>query len=197
MSEIESNIRHLRVLNSPIRLQILTYLRAFGSRTVSEIAEWIGIEDHLLYYHLGQLAKAEFVEIDGTRPGATKPETIYRAKKRLRVAGPYSQNEVWRKDVAKNVAQVLRIAAREYESALEAYPETASETCSLHRMTARLTSARRAELRQKINELADWIRENEDESGDSYTATFVVSNLAKRTNVVWENDSRRTANRRE
>ncbi|MBS1717454.1 MAG: helix-turn-helix transcriptional regulator [Armatimonadetes bacterium] len=177
MNEMPLGLRQLRALNNPVRIELLTLLRSSEPLTAAQIAARLGIEEHLIYYHLAQMTEVGLIQKSGARPGSTKPETLYAAGPPSRMEGLDYEDEQTRREITKNVSTVLSTAAKEYAKAIEVRRQKADEECSLFRLTAMLSEDERRELSAKLREITAWLHERQQGDGNKYSVTIAISSL--------------------
>src|SRR5215212_10817955 len=64
------DVKGLRALAHPVRVQLVGLLRRFGPSTATRLAERLGVNSGTASYHLRQLGAAGFVEEDTGRGNA-------------------------------------------------------------------------------------------------------------------------------
>lgn len=71
--------KKLRILASPLALQILNALQGQAEATAAEIAEQVARPREVIYYHLRRLVEAGFIREVGQRATTRRPVNVYRA----------------------------------------------------------------------------------------------------------------------
>ena len=169
----------LKTLNSPIRVELMTALRANGPSSVADLAEYMGKQEHLLYYHLNRLVAVGLVKNDDLRPGTTRPESIYVATNFGTVQDLDLEDNEIRSEVVRNIQTVLKASTKEYCHAVEVRRNASFDDCTLARLVCSLSAERKAELNQRVTELRKWILESSDEGGEKHSFTIAITPLDK------------------
>ena len=169
----------IRALYSPIRLDIMTSLRAYGDATAGEIAARVRIDEHLLYYHLRCLTKVDLVTIAGQRAGSTKPETIFSARAPGSTSELDMRDEATRNEVKRNVHTILKAAAREYCDATDIHFNDHRDDFLLVRRSASLSAEKRKEFIELVDKLTMLLNEQSEPGGEAFGLTLVMSPLSQ------------------
>jgi predicted ArsR family transcriptional regulator len=168
----------LKALNSPIRIELMTALRASGPSSVADLAEYMGKQEHLLYYHINRLVAVGLVKVDELRPGTTRPESIYAATNFGTVQDLDLEDDAIRSEVVRNIQTVLKTSTKEYCQAVEARRNASFEDCTLARLVCSLSPERKAELNSRITEIRQWILGSTDEGGEKHSFTIAITPLS-------------------
>lgn len=172
-------VEQIRTLNNPLRLEILTLLRAEGPLTAAEMGQKLDKDELLLYYHLKRLSAAGLIFTSGSKQTATKPETVFRAGQPAMVENIDLNDDANRRELKRNVETILRAASREYGAAIDDLLNDSFDECTLMRLSFSLTEEDYNELRKRLFKLADWVRKR-PRSGAKYTFTLAVAPLPRK-----------------
>ncbi|MBS1708577.1 MAG: helix-turn-helix transcriptional regulator [Armatimonadetes bacterium] len=171
-------VEQLRALNNPVRLQILTSLRANGPATVGELAGRLALQEHLLFYHVKLMASCGLLRPIGTRPTSTKPVNVYAAKAPGTAAGLDYNDPGVREAVCRNVTTVMRTAAKEYEAAAARQPDAMDDKSAMMRVSIRIAPDCRDELNARMKALTTWLADQRDDNGEAFSLTMLLTPLS-------------------
>lgn len=107
----------IRLLQSPVRQDILDSLSASGPCTIAELAALLGLPADALYYHIRKLKEAGLVHAEGRDREARGAETYALPAERMRLE--YDLEPEGRAAIADVIAAALRSASRDFTAALE------------------------------------------------------------------------------
>lgn len=169
-------LRHLRVLQSPVRHEVWAALVEAGPCSVSELAERMGRSPASLYYHVHRLAGSGLVEELGQRSAATRPETVYRAHDWIRLRPESEWTGAYRRAQAKLHGSSLRLMGRRISSYLEGggRGEGSEGDFVVRQYRIRATASHRRRLRRGIEALDELIREIGDSDAGEPTSVMIV-----------------------
>jgi DNA-binding transcriptional ArsR family regulator len=169
----------LRALSNPTRLEIHTSLRLDGPATAKDLAGRMGVDELGLYYHL-RLLNSKGILVAKSRPGATKPETIYAVESRFLVEDLDFNNQKNLLEQCRNVDSLLRAASKEYRSSAQVLRNEFHDRSFVGRLAVRLNRTNEKELRRRLRELSAWLDENASPKGDKYSVSLFVVPLAEK-----------------
>ena len=168
---IKINRDQIRVLSNATRLEIHTSLRTDGPATAKDLAERLGQDEMRLYYHLRLLDDNGLLTTQ-TRPGATKPETVYSVTARFLVEDFDLTDKKNLEEQCRNVDSLLRRVSREQREAATTLRNAMHDHSSIGRLAVRLDKKNFKELRRKLKELSEWLDDNNKPSGERYSFSF-------------------------
>jgi len=119
-------IDQLRVLASPVSIEIIHALRGGGPATVAELGPRLGREASSLHYHIRKLTCVGFVHETGTRRSGARTEAIHDVVADGFCGPSVPKNPKRRKLANDAVASLLRLATRNFAQASER-PDALSE----------------------------------------------------------------------
>ena len=102
-----------RVLASPVRREIWSYLRGQGPHTVAEIAKGMGRSQTSLYAHVEMMIRTGVIEQSGSKRSGKRHAAIYRAAVSENDIAYDGKNSQSVKASARYAAAVMRRANRE------------------------------------------------------------------------------------
>ena len=180
------DVESLRAISDPTRLRILETMvqRQDPPWSVKELAAEIGVPQTRLYHHVEQLLERDLIRAVERRIVSGIIETRYRVvarsfqlDRRLFAGDSRGTRQVVLHDT---LVAVFDTARNEIEEAIrtgvidtgEEAPE--ERRVMLSRGLARLTPARAAELRRRLQALEDEFGEDVDPDGEAYGLVFAV-----------------------
>jgi len=111
--------RQLRVLTSPIAIEVVESLQAHGPSTVTQIGTRLGRRANSLYYHVTKLVDAGLIRKVGQRQSGARTQAVYDVVSQ-RITGKTVPKQRRLRDLTvRAVAATLRHAARDFERASE------------------------------------------------------------------------------
>lgn len=170
-----SRIDQLQAIVSPVRQEILTILEEFEQFAVRELAEHLGRPVESVYYHVHQLVKVGLVESVGSRPGTTRPETLYQVVARRLSVDRENPSPRYQQVLKKAVHSALLFADRLAQRAFDddrgvlGGPDA---NFQVRQRSARLSKSKLRELAAMLAEVDRFLVENNDLSTEtSYVVT--------------------------
>ncbi len=166
-------LARLRATNSPIRLEVLDCLKEFGAQSADELASHVDKDERLIYYHLRELIAAGLIYVSGSRPTATRPESLFAARD-LNWMGDLDLSEVAvRKQVRKNVQAILSAAGEDHATTVDELQNESQTACTVERVICRVSPSKRAEFGRRLDELKSWLLDDRDPEGEKYAFTII------------------------
>jgi DNA-binding transcriptional ArsR family regulator len=149
------NREQLACFESPVKASIIAALRALGPSSARELSQLTGGSTGALYHHLRRLMAVGLVRVAEVRPAETRPEAVYElTAPEFYMRGAVGDQE-YRLSVFRSAKNILRLAQRQYENALEhveVNPEL-EEAMRFNFMSARLSRENLAKLRADMEAL--------------------------------------------
>jgi hypothetical protein len=149
---------------------------------VGEIADLLEWKAESLYYHVKALQGAGLVRRQGERHAGRKTEALYEAVAPDIVLDPENRTLSYLEAVWDVYRASLRACERDLQRALfhEREGEGPRQNTLLHQVTVRLDPAKAQQLRAMINEVVQFLAENEDREGtESVSLTTIVSRFPR------------------
>jgi DNA-binding transcriptional ArsR family regulator len=136
----------LRVLASPVRIEIVGALQAYGSMAIRELAEKLARPADGLYHHVRELEKAGIVRIERTQRTGKRDEAVYALTAERFGQAQTSTTPAMKEAIIEAAGAVLRLAGREVRRAVliqnTCDPREASATSKSALALARLSRQR-------------------------------------------------------
>jgi DNA-binding transcriptional ArsR family regulator len=175
----------LRVLASPVRLEILEWVGAGADCGVAELARRMGRKPSSLYHHVHLLVRAGFLAERGRRRSGAREEVLYGlVDDRVEVAGALRSRHATQA-LARMSAALLRRAQREVRAALGrpgALEKRRGHALLASRMTARLTPAALERVTALVLELQAVFRaQRKSTEGRLFALSAVLAPLTDRS----------------
>jgi DNA-binding transcriptional ArsR family regulator len=157
-----------RALADPLRVRLLEALW-LRPRSARELAEAEGVAAERLYYHLGQMEKAELIKIAEYRPlPGGKVERVYAA---ATIEPP--GDEATPQDLARFLDAVLQATRADVTGACMAREAGEQRRIGVHRTAVRLTATQRDELEAHLTRLLEEATNNQADDG-AWTRVLVT-----------------------
>jgi DNA-binding transcriptional ArsR family regulator len=181
------DVESLRAMADPTRLAILTTLMqpADGDLPVmsaKELAAHLGESQTKLYRHIRQLESAGLIRVAATRVVSGITEHRYQASQRDVSFGSSflrehaDESEAVMQAMMANFRQGFFAAFRDAERAPDVVPpEQAYRRPKLFAGGAKVSPAKAAELRSRLDEFLAWLDENFSEEPDGIRANLLVA----------------------
>ncbi|YAL84061.1 ArsR/SmtB family transcription factor [Dermacoccaceae bacterium W4C1] len=175
-SVVHPDVRALRAMSHPMRLQILGMLRRDGAATASGLAERLGLNSGATSYHLRQLAQAGLIAEDPER-GSARDRWWQPAHQSTQTSLKDESDPEQRAAtlafvhaaVAQQVADIQRADAERDDLPPDWLHATTNSDWGL-----RLTAQRARDLVEKVQAVLMAAMEEEDEQSNTDAETFVV-----------------------
>jgi hypothetical protein len=167
------------LFGSPLRLALVEQLGRDGERSVRDLAARLDRPADGLYFHVRKLQKIGVLVAGGQRPGARRPEQLYRLAAGRIGVDPRDASPAARSAAALGVMAVLRRSGREFVAAYgsgRAVTEGRRRELIALRVKTWLDGAARAELNRRIDALLGFLRRRADERrGTPCSLTLLVA----------------------
>lgn len=175
----------LRALTSPLRLELIGAVKEAGACSIRELAAQMGRPADGLYHHVRLLLKTGVLVEAETRKVGRRSEAVY-ALAAPRVAGVHRpESAASRRAVTKAASAALRLAAREFEAAIESGEASCAEGVSrmlAKRQTTWLTDAGLSELKDLLARVEELLSDGtRARDGRPYSLTMILSPLIRRS----------------
>lgn len=108
----------LKVLESPVTVDVLQAFRTAGPSTVAEVAQRIGRQSVSLHYHVRRLKSAGFLRVVDTKRSGARTQSIYDVTAKFFRYRNAPENPGMQKVVGDIVASLLRLAVRNFQAAI-------------------------------------------------------------------------------
>jgi hypothetical protein len=149
--------RQLRVLASPVCVEIIQALRSSGPATVAQMGPLLGRRSNSLHYHVAKLLGAGFLRKQGQRRSGARIEAAYAVTARAFIGETAPRDPELRRLTKRVVASLLRLANRNYARSLEggtALVETGpGRTLLVERHKAWLSPTELSRLNRHVEEI--------------------------------------------
>lgn len=162
------NREQIKCFESPVKATIIAALRSLKRASAKEISQVVGGNPNSLYQHLRQLIEVGLVTVAEVRPAETKPETVYElSAPEFFMKGAVGDQE-YRESVYRSARNILRLTQRHYERALGQLPASPDLEAAMrfNFVSARLSPARLAKLKQDMEDLLLDAMNSHDPDGD-------------------------------
>ncbi len=171
------SVDQLRCLVSPVRADLFEALRLAGKASIAELAETLERSPHSLYYHVRLMVKNDLFKVVYTRRVVARDEAVYEVVASRLGFMRGSQSPIYREQIIKALRLSLRKAEREHKAAQSAAAagNLDDEEIRMLRLQVRLSGPDAETLRRKLTELGLWAREREEDSGDLYSLTGLIT----------------------
>lgn len=172
----------MRILASPATLEVLEALQTRGPSSIAELGPAIGRKPNTLHYHIRKLLQNKLiVQVDSKRSGA-RTEAVYDVVANNLDGAHLMTDERFHQATIDAVASILRLAARNFRSALSAPTRIIhrgkQRNMLARRVKARLTRAQLAEVNALLDQLDDLLQANNASTrGTLHAVTIVVTPL--------------------
>jgi hypothetical protein len=167
------------LFGSPLRLALAEQFRHGGELSVRDLAARLEHPADGLYFHVRKLQKIGVLVAGSQRPGARRPEQLYRLAADRVGVDPRDTSRAARSAAMLGVMAVLRRSGREFVAGLRsgtAVTEGPRRELMAMRVKAWLDGAARVELNRRIDELIGFLdRRANTRSGAPYSLTLLVA----------------------
>lgn len=178
-----TDVATLKALADPLRLAILTALMGAGPRimSVKELAAELGEPQTKLYRHVKQLESAGLIRVAASRLVSGILEQRYQAcQTDLRLGPGLMRDEAAADDSAALVTVLLDQYRERFFAARAAAPGEDQPGPSFRRpvmtlATARVTQAKAAAIRDRLQEIIDELDQPDDDAEDSVPVDVLVA----------------------
>ncbi len=175
-----TSTKQLRSLKTPIRQQIIAAMAQLKTCSVSELAPHVGLAPESLYYHIKKLARAGLIRVNRERLSGKRLEKVYELVAPRILVDSRKRSKGFLDALGDLYGSVLRAAERDLRRTL-GHEKTLSggsrKTTDVRRLTARLDGRAAAKVRQKIDELMEFIADHDDEANTEIHSITTVFNL--------------------
>ncbi len=185
----------MRVLTSPVRIEIIGVFQSYGPLAIRELAEKLGRPMDGLYHHIRRLQKAGIVRLKETRRAYKRDEAVFELTADRFGHEAYPATPQLKRAVAKAATAMLRLTNRDYHRALAdegiakqwEQSEQAAGQPAVLRMSQQkswLTKQDLREVHRRIAEIESYLRERlHGKKGIPFALTTVLVPLVKRKRV--------------
>lgn len=177
-----------RVVASPVRREIWSYLKGHGPHTVSEIAKGMGRSQTSLYAHIEQMARSGVIEPAGSKRSGKRHAVIYKAGVTDSDIAYDPKNKLSVRASARYAAAVLRRANREVTDHLasgEAKTKGRARDTFILGGRTRLTKKQVADINSHIDAI-DKIVATGDQSGKGDLYAINIATCPVEDNYYYE-----------
>jgi len=172
----------LEVMASPVRHEIHQTVDLIGPCSVREIAGRMARQPETLYYHIHQMIEAGLlVVIDEQKVGRRVEKVLDVAGRPFRVA-PDRTDSRFLDSINRSVTARLRLAQRRVQTDVvseDAVRGGSFRSWRLEQNHARLNRENRKRLNRMLDEIVDFLRENDDPRGELILTTLVTSRVGR------------------
>ena len=169
-----------RLLASPLRAEIIGHLQTEGPLSIRQLATHLSLPASGLYHHVSLLAKAGLLLEQERRRSGRREEAVY-ALSAPRAAGGDARDPAGRAGIAAAAKTALRMAEREFASALDACPPGKRPGLRLSRQRVWLDDPALGKVLTLLARLEALLaRENRGRRGQLHVVTTVVVPVVKR-----------------
>lgn len=156
------NCEQMKILSSPISVEIIQAFKHGGELTVKDLSELLGRTSHSLHYHVRKLLKIGFIVKVGTQISGARTEAIYDVVASSFSAPAFSDDSEFQKLTNDGVAALMRLAVRNFNSAIK-HPDEICESgpkrnLNVVRHSGRLNAAQLSEVNLHLEELVKIFR---------------------------------------
>ena len=180
-----SRLDQIRALRSGERARIVQSLSLHGPSSVRDLATRMGRIPESLYYHVSELVRVGLVHRVGTRPTRNRKEALYDRVGPIAI-DPSQRSPAFLEAVGELYQSSLRATGRQLTRSLEEEHGRTGERVrqGLVQHSARLSPKAHRELRKRLDELIDFVIENEDPDEPEVTwVTFAYAATSDRRPV--------------
>jgi DNA-binding transcriptional ArsR family regulator len=108
----------MRVLASPVRIEIVGVFQSYGTLAISELADKLSRPMDGLYHHVRQLVRVGILRVARTRRVGKRDEAVYELTAERFGHEDRSNSPTMTQAIIASANAALRLAAREYERAM-------------------------------------------------------------------------------
>lgn len=177
-----TTLEQLELLSGDMRIRILQ--ASTKPATVAEIAEYLGVPNTRLYYHVNQLSEAGLLVHVDTRKSGARLEKVYRAV--ARKFGPSADLLEDIDDPVQAAKATVRVvidpAIPGLEAALARKFDGEEILMDIGRSMGRLTEAQVRDVQARLAEVVDMFNQRDtdfDTEGDTYVFTFAFNPVSE------------------
>lgn len=167
------------LFGSPLRLALVEQFQREGELSVSELAARLEHPADGLYFHVRKLLRIGVLVAGARRPGARRPEQLYRLAASQIGVDPSDTSPAARSAATLGVSAVLRRSGREFVAALRSgslVTEGPQRELMALRVKTWLDRAARIEFNRRIDGLIGFLHRRASERGGTpCTLTLLVS----------------------
>jgi len=167
-----------KVVASPVRREIWSYLRSQGPHTVSEIARGLGRSQTSLYAHVKMLDRSGVIKPTGSKRSGKRHATIYSSGVAESKLAYDKKNKLSVKGWARYATALLRRANREMAEHLaggDAGVKGKNRDASLLGSRTRLTKKQLSEINSHIDAIEKIVAKSDSsDSSDIYSVNIAV-----------------------
>jgi len=150
-TKLSADVRAVRALAHPLRLDLLDLLRFEGSSTATRLATRVGESSGATSYHLRQLARHGYIE-EAPGRGGRERWWRYRERETISSAGASSSRSLLAELLSREAHALDRFLSQ------RSWPSEWEEAAFLRSRALRLTAAELEELGGRIEELVAALR---------------------------------------
>jgi DNA-binding Lrp family transcriptional regulator len=188
-----TNVNQLRVLASPVRIEIVGVFQSHGPMAIRELAEKLGRPADGLYHHVRQLQKAKILRIADTRRVGKRDEVVWELTAERFGHTEKPKTQAMRQAIVDTAASALRLANREFRQAVLAeksarcqpsspQPDESRSRTRLSRQRSWLTDQDLRELTAMLEHLETFLKERMGrKQGRPFALTLALVPLLKPT----------------
>lgn len=110
----------LRVLAAPLALQLLNALQGQREATAAELAEQVGRQREVVYYHLRRMVAAGIVRVTGQRATERRPVAVYRVSATDVRIDASDETADWREALERLYRSAIRALERDVSASVAA-----------------------------------------------------------------------------
>jgi len=161
-----------------VRVELFKYIRHMAPVSTRELAQVMDRSQPSLFYHCRELARCNLVEIVEWRKIGKRTEAVF-APAASQFFFELDSKPAEYIDIArKSVGILLRMGEREYDAAAKLLPQdrALNGRMKAQRTSSRLLDSDVAILKDKLEEIAEWMRQHDDaQRGHRVAMTALVT----------------------
>jgi DNA-binding transcriptional ArsR family regulator len=174
--------RRLSALASPLRIELVGILQTLGPSSIRQLASELDRSPDSLYHHVRLLLKAGVLLETARRKAGRRVEAVY-SLTAPRIGGHLDQSPRGKAPVVRAGTAALRLAAREFTTAIEADAVTCTDGVANTRASRQrtwLTDEGLSRLHRLLRQIERLLaRENQRKEGRLHSLTIVLAPLNK------------------
>lgn len=172
----------LRLIGSPIAIEIIQAIRQKGPISIRDLGPIIGRKPNSLHYHVRKLVKNGFVVQTGTNRSGARSEAVYDVVADAIVGADLPKNKEMMELTNAGVGSMLRLAQRNWDSASKnpeiVFKEQTITNLRAHRLSARLSEEELHKVNEYIVKILDVFKDSiGSDDGQMCSVTLLLTPL--------------------
>jgi DNA-binding transcriptional ArsR family regulator len=172
------DLAQMEAMVSPLRHQIMRTVGAYGVASIKQIATQLERSAESLYYHFRALEQVGLLIDAGARELNGRSEALYSTVAQEILTDARSTSPDYLDALKRAASALLRLADRQLAAELDFMMETRTARSIAFRIqqrNARLTPEVAAELSARLDDVMDFLQQNDCADGEMISLTFASS----------------------